>query len=134
MNKKLLAGMAAVGILASGGNATALAAGVPAAAASTAAVASSTSKPPECGPLGALVAKGTITHAQAIAIRNALITYVRDHWRNTLDTVLGQQVRNHTITQAQASAVASAITQWVHMHQDGAQNHHAMCHHGHSGT
>jgi hypothetical protein len=135
MNKKLLAGLAAVGLMASGGSATAtaLAAGAPAAAASTAAVAYSTSKAPECGPLGSLVTKGTITRAQAIAIHNALVTYVRDHWRSTLDTVLGQEVKNHTITKAQASAVASAVTQWVHKYQSKEPSHHALCHHGHGG-
>ena len=113
MNKKLLSGLAAVGLLAGGGSATTLAAtGAPAAAASIAAVASSTSKAPDCGPLGPLVAKGTITQAQAIAIHNAFISYFHDHWRKVLDTVLGQQVKNHTITKAQASAVTSAITHW----------------------
>lgn len=134
MNRKLLAGLAAVGLMASGGSASALAVGAPTAGASTVAVASSTAKAPECGPLGALVAKGTITHAQAIAIHDAFITYVRDHWRTTLDTVLGQEVKNHTITKAQASAVASAINQWVHMHQGGGASHHALCHHDHGGT
>lgn len=111
MNKKLLAGLAAVGFLAGGGGTTALAAaGAPAAAASTA-VASSTSGMPDHGPLESLVAKGTITKAQAIAIRDALITYVRGHWRSTLETVLGPLVRNHTITQAQANAVITALSQ-----------------------
>jgi hypothetical protein len=130
MNKKLLAGLAAVGLLAGGGSVTAsAAAGASAAAASTAAVASSTSKAPNCGPLGSLVANGTITHAQAIAIHNAFINYARHHWRKVLDTVLGQQVKNHTITQAQANAVNSAITQWVQKYRD----HHGACHHGHGG-
>jgi hypothetical protein len=131
MNKRLLAGLAAVGILVGGGSATALAADGSPAAASTAAAATSTAKAPDCGPLGPLIAKGTITHAQAIAIHNALISYVRDHWRNTLDTVLGQQVKNHTINQAQASAVASAITQWIHKYQGEGSEHHNHCHHGH---
>ncbi|HYK31217.1 MAG TPA: hypothetical protein VEV63_04615 [Streptosporangiaceae bacterium] len=131
MNKKLLAGLASVGILAGGGSATALAAaGVPAAAASTVTVASSTAKAPGCGPLEPLVAKGTITHAQAIAIRDAFVRYVRDHWRSTLDTVLAQEVRNHAITRAQASAVASAISQWVHKYQNEGEHHDAACHHG----
>jgi len=132
MNKKLLAGLAAVGLLAGGGSATALAAaGAPAAAASTAAVASSTSKVPDCGPLGPLVAKGTITHAQAIAIHNAFINYAREHWRNMLDTVLGQLVKNHTITKAQASAVTSAITQWVQKYRGEGSGHHGLCHYDH---
>jgi hypothetical protein len=136
MNKKLLANLAAVGaaagLLAGGGSATALAtAGAPPAAARTAAVASSTSKAPGCGPLEPLVAKGTITHSQAIAIRNGLISYVRDHWRNVLDTVLGQEVKNHTITKAQASAVASAITQWIHKYRGEEHHHDGACHYGH---
>jgi len=111
MSKKLLAGLAAVSFLGAGGGTTALAAaGAPAAAASTAVV-SSTSRMPGHGPLGSLVANGTITKAQAIAIHNALITYVRAHWRSTLDAVLGPLVKNHTISQAQANAVISAISQ-----------------------
>lgn len=141
MNKKLLAGLATVGLLAGGGSATALTVGsAPAAAASTATVASSTAKAPDCGPLGPLVAKGTITHAQAIAIHNAFIKYVRDHWRNVLDTVLAQQVKNHTITKAQASAVTSAITHWVQMYrgkESGKESakqsgHHGPCYHDHA--
>jgi hypothetical protein len=132
MNKKLLAGLAAAGLLAGGGSSTALAAaGAPAAAVSTAAVASSTSKAPDCGPLGPLVAKGTITHAQAIAIHNAFISYVREHWRSVVDTVLDQQVKNHTITKAQASEVASAITRWVQKFRGKGSGHHGLCHHGH---
>ena len=108
MNKKLLAGLAAAGLLAGGGSATAQAAvGAPASFASTTAVASSASRMPGCGPLGSLIAKGTITQAQAIAIHNGFIRYMQDHWRNILNTVLGQQVKNHTITQAQASAVTT---------------------------
>ena len=132
MNKKLMAGLAAVGLFAGGGSTTALAAAsAPAAATSTAAVASSNAKAPECGPLGALVAKGTITRAQALAIHNAFISYVRGHWRNTVDTVLGQLVKNHTITRAQASAVTSAITQWVQKYRGERSGHRGLCHHGH---
>jgi hypothetical protein len=116
MNKKLLAGLAAVSFLAGGGGTTALATvGAPAAAASTAA-ASSTSRMPDHGPLEGLVAKGTITKAQAIAIHNAFVAYVRGHWRSTLDAVLGPLVKNHTINQAQANAVITAVSQgsWHH--------------------
>lgn len=117
MNKKLLAGLAAASFLAGGGGTTALAAvGAPAATASTA-VASSTSRmPPGHGPLEGLVAKGTITKAQAIAIHNAFVAYVRGHWRSTLDAVLGPLVKNHTINQAQANAVITAVSQgsWHH--------------------
>ena len=130
MNKKLLAGVASVGILAGGGSASALAVAAAPAAASTASVASSTSKAPGCGPLEPLVANGTITHAQAMAIRDAFVRYVRDHWRSTLDIVLGQEVRNMTITHAQATAVANAISQWVHKYQNQGKQHDAACHHG----
>lgn len=140
MNKKLLAGLAAVGLLAGGGGATALAAvGAPAASAGTAAVASSTptasSTPmaPSHGPLGSLVAQGTITQAQATAIRNAFITYTQGHWRSTVNTVLGQLVGNHTITQAQANKVTAAITQWVQTHRGDASGHHGPRHHGWGG-
>jgi hypothetical protein len=136
MMKKLLANLAAVGaaagLLAGGGSATALAAGAASPAAAHAAViSSSASKVPGCGPLEPLVANGTITHAQAIAIRNGLISYVRDHWRNVLDTVLGQQVKNHTITKAQASEVAGAITSWIHKYRGEEHHHYGACHHGH---
>lgn len=132
MNRKLLAGLATVGLLAGGGSAVAAVA--PAAVASTATVASTASKMPDCGPLAPLVAKGTITHAQAIDIRNALISYVHSHWRSTLEIVLGQQVRKHTITRSQATAVVNAITQWVHKYQDKAPSHHGPCHYGHGGN
>jgi hypothetical protein len=133
MNQKLLAGLAAVGLLAGGGSVTALAAVGAPAAASTAAVASSTPTPmgPSHGPLGSLVAKGTITQAQATAIRNAFITYTQGHWRSTVDTVLGQLVHNHTITQAQDSAVTTAITQWVQSHRGDPAGHHGPGHHRH---
>jgi len=134
MNSKLLAGLAAVGILASGGSVTALAAAAPAAAASSATVASSTSKGAECGPLGPLVAKGTITHAQAIAIHNAFINYARSHWRGVVDTVLTQEVKNHTITKAQASEVNSAITKSVQKFQGRGAGYHRGCHYGHAGS
>lgn len=134
MKNRLLAGLAAVGLLAGGGGAAALGAvGAPAAAASTAAVASSTSAMPNCGPLGSLVAKGTITQAQAIAIHNAFIGYFQGHWRNIADTVLGQLVKNHTITQAQASAVTTDITQKMHNYRGAGSGHHGLCHHGHGG-
>lgn len=148
MNKKLLAGLATIGILAGGGGAAALAAtGTPAAAASTAA-ASSTAHMPGYGPLGSLAANGTITQAQATAIHEALISYLRDHWQDmrrdctgpgvdhtpwmleqggALDTVLGRLVSDHTITKPQASAVTRAYTQWVNGH-DGAGDGYG--HHG----
>ncbi len=126
MNKKLLAGLAAASFLAGGGGTTALAAaGAPAAAASTAAVVSATRAPCHHGPLGSLVAKGTITKAQAIAIRDALVTYVHGHWRSALDTVLGPLVKNHTITQAQAAAVITAFSQGWQNH-GGDHDHHSM--------
>jgi len=133
MNKRLLAGLAAVGLLAGGGSATALAV-APAAVAGTAAVASSTSKAPDCGPLEPLVAKGTITHAQAVDIHNGFVKYVRDHWRSVIDTVLAQQVKNHTITKAQANEVYKAITQWVQKVQSEGSEHHYACHHMHKGS
>jgi len=134
MNSKLLAGLAAAGVLASGGSATALAvAGAPAADARTVVVASAASKAPECGPLGPLVAKGTITHAQAVDIHNAFIRYAREHFRSTLDTVLGQQVKSHTITKAQASEVTKAITAWVEKYRGEESGHHGPCPYGHGG-
>lgn len=130
MNKKLLAGLATVGFLAGGGGTTALAAaGAQAASASTAAVASSTSRMPHHGPLESLVAKGTITKAQAIAIHNAFVAYFRGHFRSTLDAVLGPLVKNHTINQAQANAVITAISQASYHHGGDPANHHGPRHH-----
>jgi hypothetical protein len=131
MKRKLLAGLATVGLLAGGSAAALAAAGAPAAA-STAAVASSTPTPTATpmapgqghGPLSSLVAKGTITQAQAVAIRDAFITYGQSHWKSTVDTVLGQLVHNHTLTQAQASKVTTAITQWVQTHRGDPAGHH----------
>ena len=87
---------------------------------------------PSCGPLGSLVTKGTITKAQAIAIHNAFVSYFYDHWRNTLDTVLGQLVKQHTITKAKASSVTTDITQWMQKYRGDESGHHGYCHH--SGT
>ena len=142
MKKKLLAGLAAACLLASGGGAAALTtAGVPAAAASTAAVASSTSWAPGHGPLASLVAKGTITRSQALAIHDGLVGYMLSHWQRmrgwchggmsamlarggALDTVLGQLMSKGTITKAQASAVTDAFTQWVQAHRGHGTGHH----------
>jgi hypothetical protein len=135
MNQKLLAGLAAVGLLAGGGSAAALAAAAAPAAASTAAVASSTPTPTPMapgqghGPLSSLVAAGTITQAQAVAIRDAFITYGQSHWKKTVDTVVGGLVHNHTLTQAQASKVTTAITQWVQSHRGDPAGHHYPRHH-----
>ncbi|HWF81315.1 MAG TPA: hypothetical protein VN695_12095 [Streptosporangiaceae bacterium] len=128
MNKKLLSGFVAIGLLAGGGSATALvAAGAPAAAASPTATASSTAKAHDCGPLEPLIAKGTITRAQAMAIHNGFSRYFHDHWRNILDTVVAQQVKNHTITKAQATAITNAIAQWIHKYQHEGSAHHGAC-------
>ena len=133
-SKKLAGGIAVAAILIGGGTAAALATtGGTATAASTVAATSANPAVPAGGPLGSLVAKGTITQAQADAVHNALFSYLRahrqdmrDHWSATtppmlaangpLQTVLGQLVRNHTITQAQATAITSAITQQVREH------------------
>jgi hypothetical protein len=137
MNRKLLAGLAATGILVGGGGAAAVTtAGVPSATASTVVVASSTFHKPWAwhGPLASLVAKGTITRSQAMAIHEGLVAYMVSHRQamhgfchggmsaimghgGALDTVLGQLVGKGTITNAQASAVTSAVTQWVQAHR-----------------
>lgn len=153
MNKKLLAGMAALGLLAGGGGAAALAAaGTPAAAANTVAEASSTTRVPAYVPLRSLVANGAISQAQATAIDNGLISYMRGHWQDmrkdcvgsgadhtpwmlerggALDTVLGRLVQDATLTKAQASAVTRAYTQWMNSHH-GIWNH-GYGHHGDGG-
>jgi hypothetical protein len=133
MKMKLLAGLAAVGILAGSGSATALAAPGQAASTSTVAVANA-SKSADCGPLAPLVAKGTITHAQAMAIHKGFVNYIRAHWRAVIATVLGQQVKSHTITKAQAGAVDSAIVSWVKKIHAKGSYHHAACHHDHDGS
>jgi hypothetical protein len=138
MTKKLLAGVAAAGLLAGGGGATALATGS-VASASTVAAASSNSWAPSHNPLASLVAKGTINPSQAVAIRNGLINYVHSHPQimrhgdmsgmlgrgGALNTVLGQLVSKGTISKSQASAVTSTVTQWIK-----AQVGHGAWHHG----
>jgi len=138
MNNKLVAGLAAAGVLAGGGTAAALitAAGTVPAAASAITAVSTTAPVPAGGPLASLVAKGTITQSQARAIQNAFITYMREHrhdigdhcagsWsggmpmlasRGPLTAVLGQLVKNGTITQPQATTVTSAFTQQIRAH------------------
>lgn len=137
MNKKLVAGLAAAGILAGGGTAAALITAGGAAPATAITAVSTTATVWAGSPLASLVAKGTITRSQAAAIQNALITYMRGHrhdggtrcagsWSDgtpwmlashgPLKTVLGQLVRNGTLTQSQASAVTSAFTQHMRLH------------------
>jgi hypothetical protein len=139
MNKKLVAGLAAVGVLAGGGTAAALitAGGAAPATASPITAVSTTATVPAGSPLASLVTKGTITGSQATAIQNALITYMREHRRafgdhcagpwsdgtppmlaahGPLATVLGQLVTNGTIAQSQATAVTSAFTQQTKLH------------------
>ena len=90
MNKKLLAGLAAAGVLAGGGTAAALiTAGMAPATASTIAAVSTTATTPAGGPLASLAAKGTITQSQARAIQNALITYMREHRQDMGDHCAG---------------------------------------------
>jgi hypothetical protein len=144
MDKKLLAGLAAAGLLVGGGGAAAVTAtGSPSAAASTVAVASSTFPMPRAwhGPLASLVAKGTITKSQAIAIHDGLVSYMVSHRQSmrgwchggmsamlarggALERVLGQLVSAGTINKAQANAVSSAFTQWVQAHHGLGTGHH----------
>jgi hypothetical protein len=137
MNKKLVAGLAAVGVLAGGGTAAALITAGGAAPATASTAVSTTATAPAGSPLASLATNGTITRSQATAIQNALITYMRenrhdmgDHraafWmggtppmlasNGPLKTVLGQLVNNGTITQSQATAVTSAFTQQMKLH------------------
>jgi len=91
MNKKLVAGLAAAGVLAGGGTAAALitAAGMAPATASTITAVSTSATTPAGGPLASLAAKGTITQSQARAIQNALITYMREHRQDMGDHCAG---------------------------------------------
>jgi hypothetical protein len=124
MNKNLLAGLVAASLLVGGGGATALAATGAPAAASTVAVVSGTSRGDSCGgPLGSLVTKGTITQKQAVAIHDAVVSYVQGHWHSMLDTVLGQLVKAHTITQAQANEVSTELTQWAQKYHANGSGH-----------
>ena len=146
MNKKLVAGLAAVGVLAGGGTAAALIAtgGTTPATATTISAVSTTATVPAGSPLASLVARGTITGSEATAIQNALIAYMREHRQDLgdhctfrpdgtpwmlassgpLKTVLGQLVKNGTITQAQATAITSAFTQEIKEHWgDGPGEH-----------
>jgi len=144
MNRKLLSGLAAAGLLVGGGGAAAVTTGsLPAAAASTVAVASSTFRMPSAwhGPLASLVAKGTITKSEAVAIHDGLVGYLASHQQSmrgwchggmsallarggALETVLGQLVSKGTINKAQADAVTSAFTDWVQAHHGLGAGHH----------
>lgn len=130
MNKNLLAGLAAASLLVGGGGAAALAASAPPAAARTAAVVSGTSRGYGCGgPLGSLVTKGTITQKQAVAIHDAVVSYVQGHWGSMLNTVLSQLVKEGTITQTQASAVTTELTQWAQKYHASGSGHQSPCPH-----
>lgn len=143
MNRKLLAGLAAAGILAGGGGAAALvAAGAPATAGTAATVSSTVTVPGYYGPLGSLVAQGTISRSEAAAIHNGLMTYMHSHWQQMrgecgsgatpwmlekggpLATVLGQLVSDGTLTRSQATAVTSAFTQWMQAHHGYGPGYH----------
>ena len=132
MRKKLVAALAAGGVLVGGGSAAAVFAATSSAQAApaTATATATTPAPYTHGPLGELVAKGTITQAQADAIRTAMIGYMQNHRpdftpgstppalqpNGPLATVLPQLVAKGTITQAQATAVKNAVTQQVQEH------------------
>lgn len=146
MNKKLLAGLAAAGILAGGGGTAAalLAAGTPAAASTAAAITGTATVPGYYGPLGSLVAQGTISRSEAAAIHSGLMTYRHDHWQEMrgqcagwgtdatpwmlekggpLESVLGQLVKDGTLTKSQASAVSTAFSQWMQAHRGHGPGH-----------
>ena len=129
MRKRLILALAGAGI-GIGAMAMALGGGVSLAASGTAAPSAQTLPAPPAGsPLATLVANGTLTQAQATAIQNGLVGYMRDHWppaagRSTgtppmlaadgpLTTVLSGLVKDGTLTQAQATAVQNAVTQQV---------------------
>ncbi len=137
MNKKLVAGLAAAGVLAGGGTAAVLITAGGAAPATTITAVSTTATVRAGSPLAQLVANGTITRSQAAAIQNALVTYMREHrpdrggrcagpmgngspWmlasHGPLTTVLAQLVRNGTLTPSQANAVTRAFTQQMRLH------------------
>lgn len=132
MRKKLVAALAAGGVLAGGATATAVFAATPGAQAAPATAAAAAVTPlAYCqGPLAGLVAQGTITRAQATAISAAMISYMRDHRvgftpsamrqamrpGGPLRTVLSQLVKNGTITQTQATAISDAMTRRAQEH------------------
>ena len=152
MKKMMVAGLAAVGVLAGGASVAALVTGGGAApATATTATAESTTAQMPCagGALSSLVRKGTITKAQATAIQNALWTYMRDHsgrmgehmgsirshmgdmddmWAHgPMATVLQELVSKGTITKTQATAITTAITQQMtawHGHGPGMMGSH----------
>lgn len=129
-------GLVLVAALAGGGTATALLSNSPSALAATvepAATTTTTTAPgsgwganttaPMASALQKLVANGTITQAQATAVRNALIQDMRN-WRSTdgagmMDgdgmwaSTLDQLVKDGTITQSQATAVTEAMAAQV---------------------
>lgn len=124
--RKILAAVVAVGVLAGGATAAVMAVGggtALAAAGPGARVAAAATAPRTCAPLAALVEKGTITQAQADAVRAAMVRYMQDHGRSgwtgdtppalqangPLATVLAQLVKDGTITQSQATAITNAF-------------------------
>jgi len=82
MNNKLVAGLAAAGVLAGGGTAAALitAAGTAPASANTITAVSTTATMPAGSQLASLAAKGTITQSQATAVTSAFTQQIRAHW------------------------------------------------------
>jgi hypothetical protein len=126
MNKRVMAGLAAAGVLTSGLSAVALVTGSGVAPASGAAAAAYSAPRMPCAgnALNSLVRKGTISRAQATAVHDAFRRYMRDQagrmgWgmagmrhhmgdmtaHGPMAAVLRQLVSNGTITRAQATAI-----------------------------
>jgi len=129
MRKQLALALAAAGI---GIGAVALALGgtpVLAVSPTSAPSASALPAPPAGSPLATLVANGTLSGAQAAAVQNALVGYMREQWPpvtgwsngtppvlasdGPLAMVLSGLVQDDTLTQAQATALQNAVTQLV---------------------
>jgi polyhydroxyalkanoate synthesis regulator phasin len=141
MNKRVMAGLTAAGILTGGASAVALVAGggVAPAGATVAAAYSAPRMPCAGNALNSLIRKGTITQAQATAVQKALGTYMRDQtgrmgWdmasmrrhmgdmtaHGPMATVMRQLVSKGTITRTQATAIIQQMrTHCGHGHGAG---------------
>lgn len=141
MNKRVMAGLAAAGLLAGGASTVALVTGGGVApAGATVAAAYSTPRMPCVGnALSSLVRKGTITPAQAMAVQKAFWTAMRDQagrmgWdmasmrrhmgdmtaHGSMATVLRQLVSKGIITRAEAIAIIQQMrTHCGHWHGAG---------------
>jgi hypothetical protein len=141
MNKKVIAGFAAAGVLTGGAGAASVLTDGSVAPVSAMFAASHSVPRMSCavGALNHLVRTGMITQGQATAVQNAFSTYMRDHSRpmggymgsmrhlmgdmaahGPMATMLRQMVSKGTITRAQATVIIEQMrTHCAHWHGAG---------------